>query len=297
MRKNWCERCSSGLVCRGEKQLQGIVNIRKLTRTWEKLGRDDPFWAVLTEEKYREELCDSDAFYATGLAEMMELAVRMKKLGYPLEGDRAMDFGCGVGRVSQALASYYNQVDGVDISSSMIEHANKHNRVSDKCAYHHNTLPDLALFPDNSFDFIYSRIVLQHMPIALAKRYLKEFFRVLKPGGVMYVQIPDSWDPSSRKFWEYLRKEPSIPILIYKLTRRIVIRVLYSRKKQSMEMHFLPASKVITLIQRLKLSLISVVRDDSCGEAVNSFNYIALKPLIPPIKVRTWTLSKVSKSD
>ena len=113
----------------------------------------------------------------------------------------------------------------------------------------------------------------------------------------MYVQIPDSWDLSSRKVWEYFRKEPSIPILIYKLIRRIVMWVLYSWKKQSMEMHFLPASKVITLIQRLNLSLISVGRDDSCGEAVNSFNYVALKPLIPPIEVPMWALSKVPNSD
>ncbi len=48
---------------------------------------------------------------------------------------RALDFGCGVGRLTQALARHFNIVDGVDIAPSMIELANQFNRSGGRCRY------------------------------------------------------------------------------------------------------------------------------------------------------------------
>jgi ubiquinone/menaquinone biosynthesis C-methylase UbiE len=94
-----------------------------------------------------------------------------------------------VGRLSQALAPHFREVVGVDISSSMLEKAREYNRHGDRVRYEHNTLEDLALFPDASFDFVYSNITLQHVPPNSCRRYVREFFRVLKPEGLTVFQM------------------------------------------------------------------------------------------------------------
>lgn len=45
----------------------------------------------------------------------------------------ALDFGCGVGRLTQALAAHFDEVTGVDISPSMIKLAKKYSRHGDGC--------------------------------------------------------------------------------------------------------------------------------------------------------------------
>jgi SAM-dependent methyltransferase len=82
--------------------------------------------------------------------------------------------------------------DGVDVASSMIELARSYNKHGEQCHYHVNTHDDLRLFTDASFDFVLSLLVLQHMAPTYAKRYIADFIRVLRPGGVAYLQVPSS---------------------------------------------------------------------------------------------------------
>ena len=86
------------------------------------------------------------------------------------------------------MAAHFDRVDGVDISASMLRHAEKFNRFSGRVKYHHNVRADLALFPAGQYDFICSMIALQHTPPACQRRYLAEFRRLLKPGGCAYFQ-------------------------------------------------------------------------------------------------------------
>ena len=104
--------------------------------------------------------------------------------GIEVARGRALDFGCGVGRLTQALASHFDRVDGVDISETMVRLANEHNRWPDRVQYHVNTTDDLGLFDDESFDFVLTIIVLQHNPPDVARRYIAEFVRILRPGGI-----------------------------------------------------------------------------------------------------------------
>lgn len=56
--------------------------------------------------------------------------------------------------------------------------------------YHLNTSAGLDAFADETFDFIYTAHVLQHMEPRFARGYVREFVRVLRPGGVLVFQIP-----------------------------------------------------------------------------------------------------------
>ena len=95
------------------------------------------------------------------------------KLGVLQRRGRALDFGCGVGRLTQALATYFDEAVGVDIAPSMVKLAKRYNRFKARCVYYVNREADLRLFPDQQFDFIYTNIVLQHMKPEYAKSYIK----------------------------------------------------------------------------------------------------------------------------
>src|SRR4051812_11357495 len=104
--------------------------------------------------------------------------------------DAALDFGCGFGRLTQALADHFHSVIGVDVATPMIDGANQHNQVGARCQYVHNDGEDLSTFEDESFDLVFTLAVLQHMAPRYSRRYLAEFFRVTKPGAIVAFQVP-----------------------------------------------------------------------------------------------------------
>jgi SAM-dependent methyltransferase len=112
-----------------------------------------------------------------------------ERLGLPGARRRALDFGCGVGRVTQGLARHFERCDGVDVAASMLERARALNALGERCVFTQNAAPDLALYPDESFDLVYSGYVLQHLPPESARRYLGELVRVLAKGGLLFVQM------------------------------------------------------------------------------------------------------------
>ncbi len=164
------------------------MKLEQLQRNWDELGREDPLWAVLTEPEKRGNRWDRDEFFATGTGEIGALMQRVESLGINLRRGGALGFGCGVGRLTQGLADHFDEVWGVDIAPSMIELAREYNRHGDRCKYRVNDTGDLGFFPDESFDLIYSLLTLQHMPAEYAKAYIREFLRVLRPGGVVAFQ-------------------------------------------------------------------------------------------------------------
>jgi 2-polyprenyl-3-methyl-5-hydroxy-6-metoxy-1,4-benzoquinol methylase len=154
------------------------MNINRLRRHWDALGKTDPLWANLTNEDKRGGKWDADEFFLTGEQEIEEVMDFVGSLSVTFEHGRALDFGCGVGRLTQALAARFDDVWGVDIAPSMIEAANRYNRHPGRCHYYLNDRTDLGRFDDASFDFIYSNIVLQHMQPRDQRRNLAELVRV-----------------------------------------------------------------------------------------------------------------------
>lgn len=166
------------------------MEIVDLHRHWEQFAREDPLWAILTVPGRKGRRWDPASFFATGVSEIRGAIEQLRALGIHAPRARALDFGCGVGRLSQALAEHFDRVDGVDISETMIHEANRFNRHGDRCRYHHNPRRGLELFDSGSFTFIYSNMVLQHIATEYAEEYLAEFARLLAPGGVLLFQVP-----------------------------------------------------------------------------------------------------------
>jgi SAM-dependent methyltransferase len=175
------------------------VDLDELQRHWNEWGRRDPYWAIISRPDRRGNRWELEEFLRTGVDEIDHLLAWLAKLGVTVRSGRALDFGCGVGRLTQALARSFAECDGVDIAPSMIERARVLNQFGEKCHYHVNDRDDLALFDDNTFDLIYSDIVLQHIAPEFSAKYVHEFTRVLAPGGVAVFQLPSHPLPSDEQ--------------------------------------------------------------------------------------------------
>ena len=93
---------------------------------WRKWGEIDPYYAVLSESRFRAtNLADSrPAFFESGRSYIAErLDGFAARYGPDLERRRALDFGCGVGRLALAMAPLFSEVVGLDISEAMLVHA------------------------------------------------------------------------------------------------------------------------------------------------------------------------------
>lgn len=166
-----------------------MKDLERLRRAWGMLGEDDPLWAILSQPEKRGGGWDPDEFFASGEREIALLDAICGVLKVPVERRRALDFGCGVGRLSRALASRYGQVIGVDISRSMVEKARDLNAHISNLNFVENAQPNLAFVESESIDLIYSMITLQHVPPMLQRSYIAEFLRVLAPGGLAAFQV------------------------------------------------------------------------------------------------------------
>jgi len=243
------------------------ADIEQLAKQWEQLGQKDALWAILSEPERRGGGWTAREFFETGRHEIERTLLRLAEFATPAQG-RALDFGCGVGRLTQALAEHFEQADGVDISSSMIEQARHFNRHSERCRYHHNPVSDLSLFEDARFDFVMSAITLQHVRPDYTKRYLHEFARVLKPGGLLYFQLPIGNSRDSRG-------------LFYRLMPPHLLSTLFRWKHgyEIYEMHAIPREPVIAILHNAGLEVLDAGEDPSAGAGWIGQRYLARRRL------------------
>jgi SAM-dependent methyltransferase len=166
------------------------MSFDQIRSDWTQLGETDPLWAVLVNPAKRNGRWDVDEFLATGVAEVDGALATLEALTGRAAGGRALDFGCGVGRLSQALSRHYEEVVGVDISAPMLAEARRIDRSGGRCSFLLNDAPDLSVIEDASVDLVFSSLVLQHIPPDLAQRYLHEMARIVRPGGAVVLLLP-----------------------------------------------------------------------------------------------------------
>ena len=165
--------------------------IRENRQAWEDWGRVDPFWAILTKPDARGGKWNLDEFFESGQQAIDRVWKQADELGVPARRESGLDFGCGVGRLSRALATHVEHVVGLDIAETMIEEARVLNRAAPRCEFRVQRADDLSGFPEDSFDVVLTLLVLQHIPsVAAIEKYLAEFVRVLAPQGLLVFQLP-----------------------------------------------------------------------------------------------------------
>lgn len=160
---------------------------------WEDWGRIDPFWAVLTEADARHGRWDVDRFFVTGVEQVATMLAHTQRYGRPAHRGTALDFGCGLGRLTRALAPHFERTYGLDVASTMIKRAQRLDTGFGRSGamFVRHDREDLSRFASESVDFLSCLLVLQHLPSRDAiETYLREFVRVLSPAGAAVVQLP-----------------------------------------------------------------------------------------------------------
>jgi len=156
---------------------------------WERRARENaPFYICTTAAE------SAEAFAASGQKDLDEEIVD----GLAVSADWAvLEIGCGIGRLLKPLSQRVARAIGVDLSEEMIRRGREY------CADRKNvelrrTDGSLDFLSDGQLDFVYSHIVFQHLPRkAYVERYFREAARVLKPKGLLRVQV----DGRSRQFF------------------------------------------------------------------------------------------------
>ena len=252
-------------------------SLRGNRKAWNDWGSIDPLWAILTDPDLKHGQWDLEQFWRLGEDEIARVMSTAATLGCPAGNDTALDFGCGVGRLTRAMTRHFSHCIGVDVAETMIEQATQLNRGS-ACTFVVNETNDLARFEDSSFDLVYSALVLQHLPtVEVIRRFIAELFRVVEPDGLLAFQLPTRVPPRS------LRNKLRLRTRAYAALRAVGFdqRILYERLNlvPVMEMHCIPEHEVLAYLRGLGASVLEVQHGRFAVGEVESATYFATKPI------------------
>ena len=179
-------------------QMQDVAE--RMRRDWNDRARQDAHYYVAFGGRDQ----DEEGFLATARDLVQLIEAELKRL--PKKANRralrALEIGCGPGRLMKPLARNFGEIHGVDVSDEMIRLARERLRDIPHAHVHATSGTGLAQFANESFDFVYSHAVFQHIPSReVVYEYLRETRRVLKPGGIFHGQFngllhsatPDTW--------------------------------------------------------------------------------------------------------
>ncbi len=139
---------------------------------------------------------DDAEWERTGI-ESADLLRRELRLG---PDDTVMEIGCGAGRVAHHLAPHVKHWIGGDVSKNMLAHAAEALAGVPNVSFVELAGSDLRAVPDDSLDAIYCTVVFMHLDEWDRYRYVREMFRVLKPGGRLYI---DNYNLLSEEGWSF----------------------------------------------------------------------------------------------
>jgi SAM-dependent methyltransferase len=162
--------------------------MRDTDADWDEIANAHPFYGVLAAERFRDDQMtpdDIEVFYDWGRADVEKAVAPYHRLtGSTFAPDRALDFGCGVGRMSFAMAAYAREVVGVDVALRMLEIARQQ-----AAARNVTNVEFRSTLPAEPVDWVNSMIVLQHIPPARGHAILEQLVGLLNPGGWLSVQL------------------------------------------------------------------------------------------------------------
>jgi SAM-dependent methyltransferase len=172
----------------------------RMRADWNQRARDDAHFYVAFGGRDQTE----EEFLATAADVLRSIEGQLKRL--PAKANRrarrALEIGCGPGRLVRPLSRHFGEIHGVDVSDEMIGLARE--RLGDIPHAHFHTTDGASLpqFADESFDFIYSYAVFQHIPSRdVVLEYMREIRRLLKPGGVFHGQFNGAAPPIEANTW------------------------------------------------------------------------------------------------
>jgi 2-polyprenyl-3-methyl-5-hydroxy-6-metoxy-1,4-benzoquinol methylase len=200
------------------------------TRDWNTLGETQPYFAVLTQDRFRREHmsdADREAFFASGEADIAQIFGLID-----FAPRSALDFGCGVGRLTRALVKRVARAAGVDAAESMLRIAREN-------------VPNASFstaIPAERFDLIVSLIVFQHIPVRRGEVLLDELLSHLDGAAVIHFTF--------RRPGSFLRRIARQIRARVPLIHRIAQRIRGERPMPYMQMNEYDLDRVLAIMRR-----------------------------------------------
>ena len=157
--------------------------VEQMRSEWNERAKEDAHYYVAFGRREQ----DDEEFFATGADVVRALETELARVANPR---RALEIGCGPGRLLRPMSRHFEEIHGIDVADEMIRRAERNLADVPHAHVHHAAGSDLAQFADNYFDFVYSYAVFQHIPSRdVVFGYLREVVRVLRTGGVAHLQL------------------------------------------------------------------------------------------------------------
>ena len=216
---------------------------------WECFAKKNPYWAVLTHDRFKNENMDNSAridFLDSGEKYVDWI---FKKINFYFDFNNnysprnVLDFGCGVGRLIIPLARRVNFVVGIDVSESMLKEASKN--------INESNIDNISLVKGDDelskvvgkFDLINSFIVFQHIPTDRGYKLFSNLIERLENGGIGVLHFTYS------KSGCHLVKTKRLSIDYLVRNTRKVIRKLTGRITPIMQMNSYSLNKILKILQ------------------------------------------------
>lgn len=213
----------------------------KVKEVWEYYAGRTPYFAVSAFDKFREENLDQETlsqFFQSGEEYVCGLWQEIKRsFDENFNPEAALDFGCGVGRLTLPLAKRIKRVVGADISQKMLAEAEKNSEKfglkNVSFVLNDNNLDKIK----EKFEFVHSFIVIQHIKPVLGEKIFKKLVDLVKENGIGVLHLTYNHPGakiSKLRFNLYLKfpffysvrnkllggnAEPLIPVYVYNLNR------------------------------------------------------------------------------
>ena len=218
-------------------------------RDWNLIGALDPYFGVLTEEKFKRANLDEKAlaeFFASGSHDLEAVVGDIRRhLAPDFSPARCLDFGCGVGRILIPMAKRYPRVIGVDISTAMLDEARKNCQTQQLDNVEFVASDDALSRVTGKFDFIHSALVFQHIPRSRGEKIFRRLTELLHPGGIAALHFTYRWRATRLERWKcwVIREVPFAPAMVDLLKGR-------STRLPVMEMNSYRINHLFSILQR-----------------------------------------------
>jgi ubiquinone/menaquinone biosynthesis C-methylase UbiE len=165
---------------------------QSMRQDWDARARKNAFHYIAA---WRTEW-DRESFLSSGEEDFERLvAPILSRCRLPVAGNAMLELGCGIGRMTHCFAKRFNRVYAFDISPEMLRQARMIHQDRNNVLWLLSNGADLSCVDSSSMDFVFSYLVLQHLPKeSLTLRYVQELIRVLRPGGVFLFQFNSGFD-------------------------------------------------------------------------------------------------------
>lgn len=109
--------------------------------------------------------------------------------------NKALDFGCGMGRMIKRMLTTFNRVDGADLILKNLEYAKLYlDGDLDKVKLFNTDGLSCSINSDD-YDFIYSTICIQHICVhEIRFNIIRDFYKLLNESGEICLQVGFGWD-------------------------------------------------------------------------------------------------------